>query len=324
MTAKHKGKVASKKTAKSAPPKSKPARAPSPHPEDVHAAIGVVLSVEEGPWEKSAFRSRVADNLAGKVETRMYLAGLAIAVDAKDIEYDGATIRKPASVLAASPLGLAVARVLGEAHEPLSAEDLHRRVLSAGQRPSPERLLATVEAMAPQYVTARGEGKRRRYATAGVESGGEGAEETAAAEEKPAPVLPPPAPLPTVAELAATAKRRLARLKEDVTAERRAALEVERAETEKKIDALMAEAKRMTKSCKLITKALRKGFSVRVAEVVTVPDYAGDRLVTLEPLTLGEGSFPDSMLYREVKSKPLPPKYRQATLPGMTAAGRAS
>lgn len=233
---------------------------------------------------------------------------------------------KPAAAAPVESLETVIARILGEAHEPLDADAIHGDVLAAGLRPSAAKLVATLQTMCPEHVR---EYPGRRYWTAvagedsadapvastsvsivpmaldggkprmsvGVDFGSlecitDLCERPAEREERaPSLLIPPLAP------------RRKLRIVTPVTPERAATLAVARDAGARELDAAVQEVRRITRHIKLVTKAIRVGQEVRTLDVVHVVDVTRAAMVTYDV-----GIEPPA----EVKSRPLRGKEARA------------
>lgn len=267
----------------------------------VSDALASMLALESGPWRESDACATMAKSLGAAVTGEQVRIAVADAIATGEvIAFDDCghhAIRRNPSHVAATALGMAICRAMGEAHAPLAIVELHNAILriDGAPRPSRSKLAETVKAMVPAFAAAHGDRYWTPDATVAVEP------------VAPPPVMPAARPLPTVAELAATAERKPLRIVEPLTVERRAELESIREANIKAADRAAQSARELTRDARTCTKAIRKGQESRVVDTVTVPDYARDLLVTLDV----SGAEP-----REIKSRKLGAKFRQLALFG--------
>ena len=234
------------------------------------------------------------------------------------------TAEQVAQRAAESPLGLAICRALGEAHEGLFSAAIWAKVRRGPlAKVTQAQVIGELDRLVPIYVRREGP----LYYTARSEEAppAEPAPVTARTGEEapPAPALPAetpsPAPstLPSFAELLerarASGEGTMRRINRPLSDFDREALETERAAKTKRADELVSEAKAETRRAKAITKTLRQGFTVDKIRVAAVPDFERNKLVSV---ALNDGL--------ELAVRRLPGRYRQASLPFPAASGGAS
>ncbi len=220
-----------------------------------------------------------------------------------------------ADIAGRTRLGLAVIRVLGEAHEPLPVETLLGKLSKAIRPPLVElsRLLAD---LCPVYVENAGKG----WITAPVAQAGSNALPRA---EKPARDPAPPVdaeapterpairPSPTAEEelqraLAAGTQRKVERVVYSLSVDERKGVDAERSVAMSELDTLAKRKGVLSKRVRACSRQLVDGARKLTVETLTVPCLVTSRLVTFDV----SASPP-----RRIREKKLPAKYTQAKLP---------
>jgi hypothetical protein len=316
-----KGKVSAKVKPKVTEKPSKATKPATPSPptasrEDVRLALEVAIELG-GPWPGTSLRDQVVESLGRDVLAKTWVQTVQDAMTRGELEFSGDSYLVAPAKIAKSPLGIAICRLLGDAHDSLTDHELSADLGRAGLRPSLARIHETIAALSPTYVEGN---DRDGYWTAGDPPPAVIARrelrEKAHAQMAGGRQLPPQIPaadLPWLSEAIARAERRIVRqavrLSEVDMVDRRAQRDLDT----KSRDRSLSDARILAQRVKRTTKAIVKGFEIRTLSVCTVPDFAANLLSTYD--------VTDADRPRVIRSRPLPARFRQATLPGVEKDG---
>lgn len=225
---------------------------------------------------------------------------------------------------ATEPIETTIARVLGEAHEPVTLAEIHKATLRAGHRRSELEVQERCDAMVGKGLAVRAPGNWPHYWTPDTapkpnlfaeklktdvspELSWRGPHiftgQSHVADDDRGPMWSRDVPTtPERALLAAIARapRKKLRLRTPLTVEKRALYQDARDSCARLVDDLSTKLASARKSVIETNKVLRAGVEVRTVETVSVPDYPHRQLVTFDV------SGPEPV---EMSRRPLPRKY---------------